>query len=209
MAAWTDPDPSLAPAANLGGGVPLRVDETRGAWARVTGSNGWTGWVDARLLQPVGAAPPPAAAPARPAPVARAAGTGAFRVTPALAGGVMMLVSAFLAWGDWSFSTGMDVPATRIYPLSEISSLWTWTQPRIGMILIAAGIVAALAAIVPAIPAGLRSLAGLLGIAMGVGIILLIGMNATWGDVVDHRLTGVYVAIVGGVLALLPSRSPA
>ena len=54
MPAWASPDPAAAPIAELAARVQLRIDETRGAWARVTGSNGWTGWVDARRLGPLG-----------------------------------------------------------------------------------------------------------------------------------------------------------
>ncbi|HUG88001.1 MAG TPA: SH3 domain-containing protein [Actinomycetota bacterium] len=52
MSAWATPDPSAPVAAQLAGGVELQVVEQRGAWAQVMGSNGWTGWVDSRLLQP-------------------------------------------------------------------------------------------------------------------------------------------------------------
>lgn len=52
MQAWPAPDPSLA-AQDLGGGLPLRVVEYRGAWAFVQAENGWTGWVDARRLHPI------------------------------------------------------------------------------------------------------------------------------------------------------------
>ncbi len=50
MAAWDAPDPSRPPVVTLAGGVQLTVAEENGAWAKVVGSNGWTGWVDARLL---------------------------------------------------------------------------------------------------------------------------------------------------------------
>lgn len=50
IAAWTAPDPSQPAAAQLAPGVQLRLVEQQGDWARVTGSNGWFGWVDARLL---------------------------------------------------------------------------------------------------------------------------------------------------------------
>ena len=53
MAAWTAPDPTVAPVAQLEARVELVVVEEAGAWARVVGSNGWTGWVDGRLLVPV------------------------------------------------------------------------------------------------------------------------------------------------------------
>lgn len=50
MAAWDAPDPSRPPVVTLAGGVQLTIAEEIGAWARVVGSNGWTGWVDSRLL---------------------------------------------------------------------------------------------------------------------------------------------------------------
>lgn len=52
MSAWSTPDPSAPVAAQLAAGVELQVVEQRGAWAQVLGSNGWTGWVDSRLLHP-------------------------------------------------------------------------------------------------------------------------------------------------------------
>jgi len=54
MPAWAAPDPSQAVVATLDPGLPLRLDELQGDWARVTASNGWVGWVDARRLVPPG-----------------------------------------------------------------------------------------------------------------------------------------------------------
>jgi hypothetical protein len=50
LAAWDQPDGSRPPMVTLAGGVQLSVTEELGAWAHVMGSNGWTGWVDGRLL---------------------------------------------------------------------------------------------------------------------------------------------------------------
>lgn len=50
MQAWGAPDPSGPVLVNLGGNLPVKVQEMRGAWAHVLCSNGWTGWVDGRLL---------------------------------------------------------------------------------------------------------------------------------------------------------------
>ena len=50
MQAWAAPDPNGAVVATLGGGLPIQVTEVRGAWARVLCSNGWTGWVDGRII---------------------------------------------------------------------------------------------------------------------------------------------------------------
>jgi RsiW-degrading membrane proteinase PrsW (M82 family) len=50
MAAWDTPDPARPPTVTLAAGVLFTIVEQRGAWAHVMGSNGWTGWVDGRLL---------------------------------------------------------------------------------------------------------------------------------------------------------------
>ena len=50
MQAWAAPDPNGAVVATLGGHLPVQVTEMRGAWAHIVCSNGWTGWVDGRLL---------------------------------------------------------------------------------------------------------------------------------------------------------------
>lgn len=59
MGAWTKPDPSVRPEYQLAPRTELMVVEmTSSGWARVAGSNGWTGWVDGRQLQAIGAAAP-------------------------------------------------------------------------------------------------------------------------------------------------------
>lgn len=50
LQAWSSPDPSVPAAATLAAGVELQLREQRGDWANVVGSNGWSGWVDARRL---------------------------------------------------------------------------------------------------------------------------------------------------------------
>lgn len=47
---WTAPDPSLPPVTQLAPGAEVRLVERRADWAHVDASNGWSGWVDARLL---------------------------------------------------------------------------------------------------------------------------------------------------------------
>lgn len=50
MPAWDAPDPSRPPVARLSERVELVVVARAGAWAQVRGLNGWTGWVDGRLI---------------------------------------------------------------------------------------------------------------------------------------------------------------
>ena len=54
MSAWAVPDPTQQPIAQLAAGVQLMLVEQQGAWARVVGSNGWSGWVDGRLVTRLG-----------------------------------------------------------------------------------------------------------------------------------------------------------
>jgi RsiW-degrading membrane proteinase PrsW (M82 family) len=50
LPAWAAPDPSRPPVATLSERVELVVVAREGAWAQVRGVNGWTGWVDGRLI---------------------------------------------------------------------------------------------------------------------------------------------------------------
>jgi len=51
--AWTAPDPASGPPTRLDPGLPLRLEQTTGDWANITASNGWSGWVDVRLLETI------------------------------------------------------------------------------------------------------------------------------------------------------------
>lgn len=71
MAAYAEPDPSLTPLTSLSAGLRLHRIEDRGAWAKVAADNGWSAWVDGRLLVPLAntSSPvPPAAVQPAPAP---------------------------------------------------------------------------------------------------------------------------------------------
>jgi hypothetical protein len=48
--AWAAPNPAMPPLMDLAAGTEVRVLERLGEWARVDATNGWSGWVDARLL---------------------------------------------------------------------------------------------------------------------------------------------------------------
>lgn len=53
MPAWANPDPASAATLRLEPGLPVMVVEAfPNGWTRVRASNGWTGWVDGRLLTP-------------------------------------------------------------------------------------------------------------------------------------------------------------
>jgi hypothetical protein len=66
LPAWSGPDGSAPPAANLDPGLDVMVLERRGEWAQIRCSNGWEAWVDGRRLLESAPAPAPAAAPPPP-----------------------------------------------------------------------------------------------------------------------------------------------
>jgi len=207
MPAWANPDPAAAPIAQLAARVQLRIDETRGAWARVTGSNGWTGWVDARRLGPLGGGGGGGA---------MALGGLALRPLP-LIGAIALIVATFLSWmkGLEAFAfpsvNGWDV---------GLPILWTITnpgdQPRIGLILLIVGIVALAAAFIPRIGRALAAFTGLLSIVIGGLYVLQVirfwgqdPVNAGAGDTLSHAVgIGPWVALAGGLLLLIGAMIP-
>ncbi|MFM9370412.1 hypothetical protein [Streptomyces sp. Da 82-17] len=60
---WSSPD-ATRPTAPLDPLLPVQVVERRGDWACALCSNGWSAWVDGRLLLPVPHGPPAAGQPA-------------------------------------------------------------------------------------------------------------------------------------------------
>ncbi|MER7667151.1 hypothetical protein ABTY61_01645 [Kitasatospora sp. NPDC096128] len=62
LATWTAPDPAR-PSARLDPLLPVRLIARQGDWAQVLCSNGWTAWVDGRLLIALPHPPPAAGGP--------------------------------------------------------------------------------------------------------------------------------------------------
>ncbi|MFB7663146.1 hypothetical protein ACFC1R_04245 [Kitasatospora sp. NPDC056138] len=54
---WAGPDPSR-PSARLDPLLPVRLTDTSGNWARIVCANGWSAWVDGRLLVALPNRPP-------------------------------------------------------------------------------------------------------------------------------------------------------
>lgn len=59
---WSAPD-ATRPSAPLDPLLPVQVAERRGDWALALCSNGWSAWVDGRLLLPIPHGPPSAGQP--------------------------------------------------------------------------------------------------------------------------------------------------
>ncbi|MHA6763907.1 hypothetical protein [Streptacidiphilus sp. PAMC 29251] len=57
LATWAGPEPS-EPSAPLDPLLPVQLTDSRGDWARVLCSNGWSAWVDGRMLVSLPHSPP-------------------------------------------------------------------------------------------------------------------------------------------------------
>jgi len=211
MPAWARPDPSLEPAAQLQARVQLAIAERRGDWARVVGSNGWSGWVDARRLETLGAGGGPVATAAAPKPKAASSGIefGGFTLRPLpLVGGAVVILSAFLPWFDTPSGTAdpFDIPLPVLFDYTTSS-----TSPDLAWGLLAIGIAAILAAALPNIPSVATKLLGLAAILSGIAFIgqsirFVSDFGGSAGDAFSDVLGfGAYVAIGGGAV-LLASR---
>src|SRR3954452_5084019 len=62
LPAWESPDPSR-PTVPLDALLPVELVDRRGDWGRVVCANGWSAWVDGRLLIAVPQDPPAAGGP--------------------------------------------------------------------------------------------------------------------------------------------------
>jgi hypothetical protein len=62
LPAWESPDPSR-PTVPLDALLPVQLVDRLGDWGRVVCANGWSAWVDGRLLIAVPQAPPAASSP--------------------------------------------------------------------------------------------------------------------------------------------------
>jgi len=113
----------------------------------------------------------------------------------------MMFVSAFL---DWAWSSAMDVPVAAVWPIYHAAQ---FNQPRLGHLLILFGILAVVAAVMPQVSRSLSAIAGAGALILVAGIVLgflIDGWNTSLADLVRVEWIGLWTALVGGVLALIP-----
>jgi len=191
MRAWADPDPSQQPTTRLEPAVELTVSEQRGDWANVVGSNGWTGWVDARQLLQIGAAPA----------AKSSINFGGVQLRPLpLIGAAALLLSAFLPWvSGFPSVNSLDIALSFLWDLNASGS------PYLGwaIIAIAAGglVVSARKKTSPA----LMMLLGLLAVGLTGAFLIqmyrgITDSGGTLGDIFDWIGFAPWVSLGGGVL---------
>ncbi|HLE39162.1 MAG TPA: SH3 domain-containing protein [Acidimicrobiia bacterium] len=194
LRAWPKPDPAVEPVATLQARVELSIAERRGDWARVVGSNGWTGWVDTRRLLPMTTA----------ATGTQASSTGGAFPFGAV-GAAAMIAAAFLPWFDVGGFTAnaFDVALPFLWDLAASG------DPALGFVVAGLGAIGLLASFLPGVPDGLRRLTGIAGIAAAGVFVFQVdrGVDGTLSDTIDALGYGVYVALAGAVLLLTATRA--
>ncbi len=201
LPAWATPDPAQAPVAQLAERVQLRVEETRGAWSRVSAENGWTGWVDGRRLAALGAAVAPSGA--------GGLALGGLKIRPLpLIGGIALIVSTFLNWLQMGSSNGFDIGLPFLWGGWEHGG----DDPNLGIFTLIIGIGAVLLAVLPRTSVGVIRLLGLLTVV--IAVVFAVQMMLWAGDLgggagdafTDGMSYAPYVALGGGILMLLTRR---
>ncbi len=192
LRAWPKPDPAVEAIASLQPRVELSIAERRGDWARVIGSNSWTGWVDARRLQQLTAG-------RTAAPATRGIGFPLGAV-----GAVALAGAAFLPW--FSFG-GPDVNAFDV----AVKFLWDLDgtgDPMLGIVVVALGALGLVAALVPAVPDAVRRVAGFAGIGVSSLFAFQVhrGLDTTFGDTFDALGYGVFIALAAAIVLLVSPR---
>jgi len=198
LPAWSTPDPAQAPVAQLAERVQLRVEEMRGAWARVSAENGWSGWVDGRRLAAMGGA-------------AAAAGKGTFslaglKIRPLpLIGGIALIVATFVNWLQLGSSNGFQIGLPFLWGGWEHGG----DNPDLGIFTLILGVAGILLAVLPRTSAPAIRILGLLAVVIAVVFAVQVMLWAgDWGGGAGDAFTdgmsfAPYVALGGGILMLL------
>ncbi len=195
MRAWAEPDPSQQPVTRLEAGVELVIAEQRGDWARVVGSNSWTGWVDARRIQEIGAASAVGGG--------SSINLGGLELRPLpLVGAAALLLSAFLPWvSGFASVNSLDVALSFLWDLNAAGA------PYLGWVIIGlAAVTLALSAAKTPNPQ-LMQLVGVLAVATTGAFLVQMYRGITdsggaFGDVFDFLGIAPWVSLGAGVVII-------
>ncbi len=201
MRAWAEPDPSQQPVTRLEPGVELVVAEQRGDWARVVGSNDWTGWIDARQLQEIGATP---------ATTSATVNLGGIELRPLpLVGAAALLLAAFLPWvSGFTSVNSLDVALSFLWDLNAAGS------PYLGWLIIGIAVIALALAVMKKPNPSLLRLMGFLAVAVTGAFMVqmyrgITDSGGTFGDVFDFLGIAPWVSLGAGVVLIAGSKKSA
>jgi hypothetical protein len=209
LSTWHEPDPAAPPGDALAAGTEVDVVERRGDWAQVRCTNGFTAWVDGRVLVPVPAAtspPPVVAAPPGPPVLQRVAALDFSFSRPVIAA-AFLAFAGFLPWARGGItSSGFDIPIAFLFNYKTTGR----GGLSVGLVLLAAGIAAGAGVVLPDRDVWRRA-AGFAGAAVaGLYVVQLQRVvSATGGGTSLFKIFGfgALVAAVAGLVLALDKRS--
>ncbi len=200
MRAWAEPDPSQQPVTRLEPGVELVVTEQQGDWARVVGSNDWTGWIDARRLQEIGATAPASSSTVK---------LGGIELRPLpLIGAAALLLSAFLPWVSVFSFNSLEVPVAFLW---DRETLLAPDAPYLGWVIIGIAVIALALAVMKNPNPPLLSLMGILAVAITGAFLVQMTIATTdsggaLGDVFEFLGIAPWVSLGAGVVLIAGSK---
>jgi hypothetical protein len=216
MDSWPRPDPQVAAGPRIEGGLDVQVVDRLGDWAKVSFSNGWTAWVDGRLLVERGAL---GARPANASAGAAKVGGSSIDLQAimadrpkafAIGGAALLVLSSILPWlrGGGS-SNSFKIAMQFLFDYKTTSN----DGVKVGWLLL----VFAVAIVVVIVRNGDERISRGLGIAAIVVSVLYVVQLQRWVSAVSDSgaggvsLTdvvgfGVLPAIAGGVLVTFSSK---
>jgi hypothetical protein len=206
LQAWDTPDPAEQPVAVIAAGLEVEIIEQRDdGWTKVLCTNGWSAWVDGRRLD-TGAATAAPTGPIATGPV-QIAGV---RITTSLIGGALIVVGSVLPWFSQAGVVSESAFGLPIKVLFDPNIQGT-AGFKIGYVSIVLGALT-VAAGLGRLPAHVSKFAG--GAAAVIATLFLGQLQRAIGQAQVATVfgvlgMGVYLTMVGGVLAAMSRGRPA
>lgn len=204
---WPAADPTRPQGPDLAPGTPVVVAERVGDWARIVCANGFTAWVDSRVLvagTPTPTPTSPTSSAALDARVAQLEGMD-FSFSKPMLGAGLILLGGIMSWAraDAITYSGFNVSVMAL--LDNDQTIKTGML-SVGLLMIVAAGAAVVGLVVPGREV-LRRIAGFGAVAVAVlftlQLLRLIGDNPGSPSLLKTLGFGVPVTLAGGLLAAL------
>jgi hypothetical protein len=224
---WPRPDPSAAQGPRLDPRLEVDVLKRQGEWAQVRCDNGWTAWVDGRLLLAPAPPPAPPSGPTGPASSPPSAPPSAFApaptaapsptATPASAGGLPLglVAAAAIALASilpWLKGGGVTASAFKV-PIKFLLDYKTTgsNSLSVGLLLLVLAAAGAALTLRPGMAAFARTAGGAAALVATVFVAQIqraLSSSPNGPSLFSSLGFGVFVALAGGVaLAILAKRA--
>ena len=207
MDSWPRPDAQAAPGPRITENLEVQVLDRAGDWAKVVFSNGWSAWVDGRLLLPIRAHGGGAGSQANASPFDLSALLADRPKGVAVGGALLVALSSVLPW-----ARSGGGPTINSFRLSAVWLVGAKPSSRSGIKIGLLLLLLSIATVVVIVRGSDKRVELSLGIAsIAVPALYLVQLQrAISGEpglsITDSAGFGIPVAIAGGVLVLVAPR---